>query len=179
MIRKDLRTNISFRSRFVSVLLFLICRRADLYHTCYALSGLSVAQHSLAVPTLVHSPPSPPPVSHTDQDGVGEGGLTKDRSEDCQEGETKETEDDVRGKADKTSRNADAKESVTASEKKTNSNANLLARTDIFYNVRVDKVLSTRRKLLSHPYPFIEKRTGSRGSEGKGVVSYYSYYQIA
>ncbi|PHJ22770.1 prenyltransferase and squalene oxidase repeat-containing protein [Cystoisospora suis] len=154
-------------------------KRADLYHTCYALSGLSVAQHSLAVPTLVHSPPSSPAlVSHTQQDGQGEGGLTKDRSEDGQEGETTETEDDVKRKLDKTHRNGDAKESVTTSEKKAKSNANRLARTDIFYNVRVDKVLSTRRKLLNHLPPFIEKRTGSRGSEGKGVVSYYNYYQI-
>lgn len=112
----------------------------------------------------------------------GNQGNATDASED--HGKRSQDKSDLYGERKKSSDDTtmgtrtSKKEDIAVATKK-HLSLNLLARTDIFYNVRVDKVLSTRYKLLNHLPPFIEKRTGLRGSEGEGVVSYYRHYQIS
>ncbi|PFH34417.1 prenyltransferase and squalene oxidase repeat-containing protein [Besnoitia besnoiti] len=100
-------------------------KSADLYHTCYALSGLSVAQHALLQSTFYCSPASP----------SGEEGVDARR---------------------------------------TDSHVKQVARTDVFYNVRIERILVARRELLTALPGFVERRTGCHGFEGPGVVAYYS-----
>ncbi|ESS36461.1 prenyltransferase and squalene oxidase repeat-containing protein [Toxoplasma gondii GAB2-2007-GAL-DOM2] len=101
-------------------------KAADLYHTCYALSGLSVAQHTLLSATSSAS--SSTSVLAGEQPKVFTSGL-----EGC-----------------------------------------LVARTDIFYNVRIDRVTAARNELQHSLPPFVECRSACRGFEGPGVVSYYT-----